>query len=149
MQRILFEFDNTKVVSRLIDGVYFDVNKMISPNYETKISINKKEFLDCLSRSMLFSKEGNKKPVVIEIGNENLRIYVNSPLGSMDEEVPIMIEGKTLEIGFNPKFLADAVKAIDDETIDIYFVNSKAPCYIKDEGENYIYLVLPINLNRG
>jgi DNA polymerase-3 subunit beta len=52
-------------------------------------------------------------------------------------------------IGFNPKFLSDALRVIDDETVDIYMVNSKAPCFIRDEQQNYIYLILPVNFNRA
>ena len=48
-------------------------------------------------------------------------------------------------IGFNPKFLMDALRVIDDETVDIYLVNPKAPCFIRDKEENYIYLILPVN----
>ena len=48
-------------------------------------------------------------------------------------------------IGFNPKFLIDALKVIEDEEIDIYMVNPKAPCFIRDEQQNYIYLILPVN----
>ena len=146
---ILFEFENTKVVSRLIEGNYFDVNKMISTDYETKLTINKKDLYDCIDRSMLFSKEGNKKPIVISVNEGSLKLAVNSPLGSMNEEIEIEMSGRPLDIGFNPKFLIDALKVIDDESIDIYFVNAKAPCYIKDENESYIYLVLPINLNNN
>ena len=50
-------------------------------------------------------------------------------------------------IGFNPKFLIDALRVIDDETVDIYLVNPKAPCLIRDKEENYIYLILPVNFS--
>lgn len=144
---ITFMFDNTTVVSRLIEGKYFTVDKMMSSDYETKITVNKKDIYDCIDRSMLFSKEGNKKPIVVMVGDNVLRLVVNSPLGSMDEEIEITKTGKDINIGFNPKFVLDALKVIDDEKIDIYFVNAKAPCYIKDENEKYIYLILPVNLN--
>lgn len=144
---ILFELENTIIVSRLIEGTYFNVDKMMSSDYETKININKKNLYDCIDRSMLFSKEGNKKPIVVSINDEKLRLIVNSPLGSMDEEISIEKTGKDINIGFNPKFVIDALKVIDEESVDIYFVNSKSPCYIKDENENYIYLILPVNLN--
>lgn len=146
---ILFEFDNTVVVSRLIEGKYFAVDKMMSSDYETKISINKKALYDCIDRSMIFSKEGNKKPIVVNITDAELQIIVNSALGSMDDQLEITKSGKDIKIGFNPKFILDALKVIDDEMIDIYFVNAKAPCYIKDENEKYIYLVLPVNLNNS
>lgn len=146
---ILFEFEQTLVVSRLIEGNYFSVDKMMSSDYETKISINKRDLYECIDRSMLFSKEGNKKPIVISVNDEVLRLVVNSPLGSMDEEIEISKQGKEITIGFNPKFLLDALKVIDEESIDIYFVNAKAPCYIKDENEKFIYLILPVNLNNS
>ena len=50
-------------------------------------------------------------------------------------------------IGFNPRFLIDALRVIDDEEISIYLVNPKAPCFIKDEQESYIYLILPVNFS--
>ena len=56
-------------------------------------------------------------------------------------------EGKDLLIGFNPKFLIDALRVIDDEEVDLYFMNAKAPCFIKDEGESYVYLILPVNFS--
>ena len=56
-------------------------------------------------------------------------------------------EGKDLLIGFNPKFLIDALRVIDDEEVDLYFMNAKAPCFIKDSQQSYIYLILPVNFN--
>ena len=144
---IIFEFENTVVVSRLIEGKYFSVDKMLSSDYETKISVNRKEISDSIDRSMLFSKEGNKKPIILNITDGGLEIKVNSPLGSMDDEIDINKQGRDITIGFNPKFLLDAMKVIDDEMIDIYFVNPKAPCYIKDNNETYTYMILPVNLS--
>lgn len=144
---VLFEFDNTTVVSRLIEGNYFNVDKMMSSEYETKITINKKDLYDCIDRSMLFSKEGNKKPIVVTVSEDTLKLEVNSPLGSMDEDIEISKQGKDIRIGFNPKFMLDALKVIDEENIDVYFVNPKAPCYIKDENEKFIYMILPVNLS--
>ena len=60
-------------------------------------------------------------------------------------QIDIEKEGKDIMIGFNPKFLIDALKVIEDEEIDIYMVNPKAPCFIRDEQQNYIYLILPVN----
>ena len=57
--------------------------------------------------------------------------------------------GKDILIGFNPKFFIDALRVIDDETVTLYMVNPKAPCYIRDDEEQYIYLILPVNFNAG
>ena len=144
---IVFEFDNTMVVSRLIEGEYFKINQMLSSDYETKFVINKKELLSCIDRATLLVKEGDKKPIIFRITDEDMEISINSQLGSMKEEIDIQKEGKDILIGFNPKFLIDALRVIDDENITIYMVNPKAPCYIRDDEQKYIYLILPVNFN--
>lgn len=144
---IVFEFDTTTVVSRLIEGEYFKINQMLSNDYETKFVINKKELLNCIDRATLLVKEGDKKPIIFRISDDNMEININSQLGSMKEEIDIEKEGKDIMIGFNPKFLIEALRVIDDENITIYMVNPKAPCYIKDEEQQYIYLILPVNFN--
>lgn len=144
---ILFEFDDTKVVSRLIDGEYFRIEQMLSSDYETKVKINKKEFLNCIDRATLLVKEGDKKPIIIHIGDGSMELRIDSAMGSMREDIDIDKSGKDIMIGFNPKFLIDALRVIDDEEITIYLVNPKAPCFIKDDEESYIYLILPVNIN--
>jgi DNA polymerase-3 subunit beta len=146
---ILFEFDQTVVVSRLIDGEYFRIDQMLSSDYETKLSINKKEFLDCIDRATLLVRESDKKPIIIHITDDRMELRIDSVMGSMNEEIDIDKEGKDILIGFNPKFLIDALKVIDDETISIYLVNPKAPCFIRDEEETYTYLILPVNINQN
>lgn len=144
---ILFEFDDTIAVSRPIEGEYFRIEQMLSSDYETKIKINKKELLNCIDRATLLIKEGDKKPIIIGIDDTSMELKINSQIGSMNEQILINKEGKDILIGFNPRFLMDALRVIDDETITIYLVNPKAPCFIKDDTESYIYLILPVNFN--
>ena len=146
---IVFEFDKTVVVSRLIEGEYFRIDQMLSSDYETKVRVNKKELLNCIDRATLLVKEGDKKPIIINILDESMELKMKSQIGSMDEEIMIAKEGKDLLIGFNPKFLIDALRVIDDEEVTLYLMNPKAPCFIKDEKETYIYLILPVNFNAG
>ena len=146
---ILFEFDQTMVVSRLIEGEYFRIDQMLSSDYETKLKINKKEFLDCIDRATLLVREVDKKPIIINITDNDMELRIDSTMGSMNEEIDIEKEGKDIMIGFNPKFLIDALRVIDDETVTIYLVNPKAPCFIRDDEENYTYLILPVNINQN
>ena len=141
----LFEFDNTVVVSRLIEGEYFKIDQMLSNDYETKLKINKKEFMNCIDRATLLSKEGDKKPIIININDNTMQLKIRSTIGSMNEEIDIEKNGRDLMIGFNPKFLIDALRVIDDETVSIYLMNAKSPCFIRDDENNYIYLILPVN----
>lgn len=76
-----------------------------------------------------------------------MEINIQSQLGSMQEDIDIEKTGKDIMIGFNPKFLIDALRVIDDENVTIYMVNPKAPCYIKDDEQKYVYLILPVNFN--
>ena len=78
-----------------------------------------------------------------------MELRIDSSMGSMNEDIDIQKDGKDILIGFNPKFLIDALKVIDDETITIYLVNPKAPCFIRDEKESYTYLILPVNINQN
>ena len=146
---VMFEFDDTIVVSRLIEGEYFRIDQMLSSDYDTKISVNKKEFLNCIDRATLLVREGDKKPIVIKISDHKMELKIDSSMGSMDEEIDIEKEGKDILIGFNPKFLIDALKVIDDETIHMYLMNPKAPCFIRDDEETYTYLILPVNISQN
>ncbi len=144
---ILFEFDSTTVVSRLIEGEYFRIEQMLSSDYETKVSINKRDFLDNIDRATIFVRENDKKPIILNITENTMELKMNSSFGSMNSQVPIRKAGKDIMIGFNPKFLMDALRIIDDEEVDLYMMNPKSPCFIKDSDENYIYLILPVNFN--
>ena len=146
---IVFEFDKTVVVSRLIEGEYFRIDQMLSSDYETKVKINKRELLNCIDRATLLVKEGDKKPIIINILDDAMELKMKSQIGTMDEEILISKEGKDLLIGFNPKFLIDALRVIDDEEVTLYLMNPKAPCFIKDDKEMYVYLILPVNFNAG
>ncbi len=144
-KHIVFEFDNTVVVSRLIEGEYFRIEQMLSNDYETKFVVNKREFLSCIDRATLLVKEGDKKPIIMNITDSNMEMKINSIVGSMNEDIDIEKQGKDIMIGFNPKFLIDALRVIDDENVTLYMMNPKAPCFIKNDEQSYIYLILPVN----
>lgn len=143
---IVFEFENTVVVSRLIEGEYFNIDRMLSTDYETKVKANKRELLDCIDRATLLTREGDRKPIVITIEEERMILRIDSALGSMNEDIDVEKQGRDLMIGFNPKFLIDALRVIDDEEVELYMVNPKAPCFIRNEEQGYIYLILPVSL---
>ena len=144
---IVFEFDDTTVVSRLIEGEYFKIEQMLSSDYETKVKINKRELLDCIDRATLLVKEGDKKQIIMNVTDGNMELKINSFIGSMNEDIDIVKDGKDILIGFNPKFFIDALRVIDEEEVSLYMVNPKAPCFIKDDEGKFIYLILPVNFN--
>ena len=143
--QILFEMYGTLVVSRLIDGKYFRIDQMLSNDYETKIKVKKTSLMSAVDRAMLFTSESDKGTLVLTIGGDSMNLSIRSSAGSMSDDVAVESEGKELRIGFNPKFILDVLRVIDDEEISVYFLNSKAPCFIRDDAGSYIYLVLPVN----
>ena len=146
-KHVLFEFEDTIVLSRLIEGEYYKIDKMLSTDYETKVTVNKREMLECIDRSTLLLKESDKKPVIIDVQDDYMKFAMNSAIGSMDEDIDASKEGKDILIGFNPRFLMDALRVIDEDEIRMYMIIQKAPCFIIDQEETYIYLILPVNFN--
>ena len=143
---LLFEFGRTIVLSRLIDGEYFRIDQMLSSDYDTKVILNRQAFISSIDRATLLVRESDKMPVILDIRDDVMNLQINTVLGSMDEETAITKTGRDIVIGFNPKFLLDALRVIDDEEVTLYFINAKAPCFIKDDAGNYIYLILPVNI---
>ena len=146
---ILFVFDQTTVVSRLIEGNYFQIEQMLSSDYETKLVISRRQLLDCIERGSLLTSESEKKPVIFDIKDGQMELKIRSFKGSMNEVIPITKEGADLMIGFNPRFFIDALRVLDEEEVTLYLINPKAPCFIRDEEEMYTYLILPVNFNEG
>ena len=142
---MMVEFDETVVVSRLIEGSYFRVDQMLAGDYETKVRLNRRELMDCVDRSILLVNENDKKPIILNMEEGRMELSIQSQMGSMKEVIDAEIEGRMLKIGFNPKFMMDALRVIDDEKIDLFFINSKAPCVIRDAEGSYVYLILPVN----
>lgn len=142
---ILFEFDDTIVISRLIEGEYFKINHMLSSDYETRVKVKKRDFMDHIDRAMILVRDSDRKPIILNIEDNQMNLKVKSEIGSMNADIMTHKTGKDIMIAFNPKFLMDALRVIDDEEVELYMMNPKYPCFIKDEQENYIYLILPVN----
>lgn len=145
--QIVFEIENTTMVVRLIEGEYFHYEQMMRAEYNTMIAINRRDFIESITRATLLVKEGEKKPVIVSIKDGEIELIGNSAVGSMTEMLPAVKEGADLMIGFNPKFLLEALRAIDDEEIKIYMIDAKSPCFIRNDEETYNYIVLPVNFN--
>ena len=140
----MFSYATANVAVRLIDGTYYDTSKIISNESKTTLKTDRKALIECLDRTTLLIKEIERKPVIMTIG-DGLNIEIVTQLGSMNEDIEVEIDGeRDWKIGINPRFMLDALKAIDDDTATIYFNGAKQPCQIK--GDGYCYVVLPINI---
>lgn len=147
-KHILFEMNNSLIVSRLLEGDFPKYDQIFSTDYETLIRVDRKNMLQSIERAALIARESKKNPIRFQIKNNVLFISSNTDLGKVNEELDIHKEGKDLDIAFNPRYMIEALKVIEDDQIHLTFTTALNPCIIKDfEKEAYKYLVLPVRLN--
>lgn len=144
---IMFSFNDTIVTSRLIDGKYFNVKSMLLSDYDTLVKVKKRDFMEDVERAAIFQRETDRRPLVISIKDDSMNLRINTDLGSFNSNIPIEKNGEDLMIGFNPTFILDVLKVIDVEEVPLYLTSPKAPLFIRDDGNTYIYLIMPINFN--
>ncbi len=147
----LFEMDNCKIVSRILDGEFLNYKNVIPTTWETRIKVNKNSIQDSFERISLISSSSIEKekkyPVKVQVDIGKVTILCTNQTGDAKEELYVSTEGKNLEAGFNPKYFLDSLKAIDDEEVYIEFGSSISPCLIKSiENNDYVYMILPIRL---
>ena len=148
----LFEIENCKIVTRLLDGEFLNYSKVIPEKWETRIRVNTNIIADCFERVSLISSSSIEKekkyPVKVAVEVGKITISCTNQIGDAKEELFVTTEGKNLEVGFNPKYFLDALKNINDEEVFIDFGTSISPCIIRsvEEEGDYKYMILPIRL---
>lgn len=149
----VFEMENCKIVTRLLEGEFLNYQNVIPGTWETRIRINKYILQNCLERVSLISSSSVEKekkyPVKIKIEIGKVVLSCTNQTGDAKEEIYIETEGKNLEIGVNPKYFLDALKVIEDEEIFIEFGSNISPCIIKpveNTAQEYVYMILPIRI---
>lgn len=147
----LFQMDNCKIVTRIIDGEFLNYKNVIPQNWETRIKVNKTNIQNSFERISLISSSSVEKekkyPVKVNVDIGKIIISCTNQTGDAKEELFVETEGKNLEVGFNPKYFLDSLKAIEDEEVYISFGSNISPCLIKAiENEDYVYMILPIRL---
>ncbi len=145
--QILFEFDGTKVISKLLDGNYMNYKAVIPKDFKSVVIVDKDDLIGAIDRASLLAS--NKSNLIKFTFNEReLVISSNSEKGKMSERLNIEIEGNLIEIAFNSRYLLEALRVIDSEKIKISMINSINPIIITPiENDDYLYMVLPVKLN--
>ena len=147
----LFEMENCKIVTRILDGEFLNYKNVIPNNWDTRILVNKSNIQNSFERISLISassvEKEKKYPVKVQVDIGKVTISCTNQTGDAKEELYVSTEGKNLEAGFNPKYFLDALKSIDDEEVYIEFGTSISPCLVKSTQNNdYVYMILPIRL---
>lgn len=146
-KHILFDLQSGIVVSRLIEGDYIKYQQSFTDDYKTKILCKRDELLQALERASLVSRDTKKTPVRINMENSVLTMTAKAELGNAHEEISIEQDGDALEIAFNPRYLIEALRVIEDSQVSIQFTTNLSPCIIKPlEGDTFGYLILPLRM---
>lgn len=145
---LMLEMENSKIVSRLLEGEFINYKKIIPTEKKitTKISLN--ELIESVERcSPIIANDTTKSPVKLIIDNDKLTVSCITNMGQIMDEMAIEDCENTLEIGFNQKYLLDALKVCQEEKIVLEMNTALSPCLIKPvEGDKFIYIVLPVRL---
>ncbi|MDD3767038.1 MAG: DNA polymerase III subunit beta [Eubacteriales bacterium] len=147
-KNVRFEFDNVIFTSRLLEGDYIDYEKIIPSEFKTSIISDVRPLIEAVDRaSIIITSEINKSPVIVKIEGPTANICCETSAGKVDEIVPVDMKGDDIEIGFNNKYLLEALKACTTEKINVEFVGPANPCLITPfEGDSFKYIVLPVRL---
>lgn len=146
-RHILFDLGTAVMVSRLIEGDFIRYAQSFSDDYKTEVLISRTELIQALERASLVSRDNRKTPVRIEIGANKLDITARSDMGTAHEEIVAEIDGDGLTIAFNPRYLIEALRSIEDEQVRIHFMASLSPCTLLPvEGDSFKYLILPLRM---
>lgn len=144
-KKLAVKAGDVTVIMRIVEEVFPDYRRVLPKAFKARIEFNKDEFLESLKRTMIISKRGTDK-VQLSISDSTLVLSSQSPeYGEVIEEIAIEKEGEDIIINFNPKFLNEAVRKIEEEEVVFNFVDELSPMQInsKNVGE-YLYIVLPV-----
>ena len=146
-RHIVFELDNAIVVSRLVDGEFINYENMMVKNSETRITVERVGLMESIERAALISRDSKKSPVKLKIDDSKIVVTSNTEMGASYEEIAAEQDGPGLEIAFNPRYITDVMKVLDQERVIMEFNTALSPCIIKVEGDDgFEYLVLPLRL---
>ena len=143
----LFTINNTKLISRLLEGEFINYNQVIPKEYSSRVKVETGQLLDSIERASLLGREGHNNLVKFTFTDGKMIINSNSELGNVHEEIEIEYEGEDLQIAFNSKYFIDALRVVNDDFIYLEFTTALSPGIIKPvSNDNIIYLILPVRL---
>ncbi len=146
---VKFELENSIITSRILEGEFMDYERIFTNDHKTYIKVNREALLEILNLCMLiYTNETKKVEAILEIKEGVLNVSTHNINNEVKKDIPVDHEGEDIKIGFNPKYLADVCKAIDEEEISMYFISSLSPCIIKSSigNEGFKYLVVPVKI---
>ena len=144
---LLVNVNNTRVITRLLDGEFITYKQVIPSSTSTTVTINKKQLEYGLERASLLARMDKNNLVKFEVRDKLLTLSSASDIGNVTENITISLEGKDITIAFNARYMSECMRTIEDEFVKINFTSSIAPCTITSTAsDEYLYLILPVRI---
>ena len=146
-RHIIFEIDGYAVISRLLDGDFMDYERIIASEKTSTITVNTRAFVDAVDRVSLVINDRIKSPLLCEFRDGMIGVSCTTPLGSASDQIMAKIDGQEESMGFNSRFLLDALKNSETDAVRIELSGALKPMKIlPQEGNSFLFLVLPVRL---
>lgn len=146
-KHIVFTVRGYTVLSRLLEGEFMDYKNAIPKEDGTEVLVDVKTFLDSINRAGIIINERAKSPVRCTFENDSISLFCETALGKVNDHIKAEIKGEEVKIGFNNKYMADALKACDSDRIKIKLTGPVSPMkLVPVEDDSFLYLVLPVRL---
>lgn len=140
-------FGSTRLSTVLLAGEYIDYRKILPPSFRTQAMTGKNQLQDAIDRASLMAREGKNNLVRLSFSDGRLAITSNAELGDVHEELDAALTGDPIEIAFNAKYLTDVIRSISDDELCMKFNSNVSPCVVSPkEGDQYLYLILPVRV---
>ena len=142
-----FEIGGYYLVSRLIEGNYIDYNSVIKDEYKTKLTLKTSELIDAIERISLIINNPTNTPIRCNIKNGEIKLTCATTVGRASDSLWALMEGEDVELGFNAKFMLEAMKATECDEVVVTMSGNISPITIKPkEGDDFIYIVMPMRI---
>lgn len=146
-RHVLFDLGHTRIISRVLEGEFINYRQIIPGDYKSRVKVDTGILSSSIERASIFAREGKNNLIKLTVQEQKMIITSNSEAGKVYEEIPIILEGKELEIAFNARYFMDMLKVLDDQEICLDFTTNVSPCVIRPiHGGSYTYLLLPVRI---
>ena len=143
----MVKFDNTKIITRLIDGDFINYKQIIPKDFTTSITLSKTVFEEAIERTSVLSRVDRNNLVKFDISDKVMILSSKSDIGDIKENITISLKGNDVTIAFNARYFTEALRVINDEFLKLSFTSNVSPCIItSNDTDEFLYLILPVRI---
>lgn len=149
-RHIMFKINNYSVISRLIEGTFLNYDTAIPKEVKTEVVVNTRKIINAVDRMSLLNNDKIQSPVKCNISDDEIKLSCTSVVGKANDVISTTVIGESVEIGFNNRYLLEALRNIDSDEVKLVLNGSLSPMLIKPiKGEDFISLILPMRISNG